>query len=536
MLNARYQPAAPTVKPDDVALISPFALGRNKAFAAWVERIDEKSRRKLALDADDEKARELQSAYMAYLRIRSGLTFNFVPLAFDQDQTEHWLNPNHILCPNYLKGVAYVGDSTKLPAIREAFLGARKGLIENDPAEFNKQTKLLVASIDQAVAAAKEKHPKTCYPSAADVARELSLNRSAPFLKTAYAAFAAAIAFLAAIGLKELATRRSIDRDELTGDRSIETGESKGATYLARFGYLALFAGMAMMIYGMYLRVMISGRPPVTNLYETLIWSSFAVAVVATVIGLTHRSTLVPFVGAVMLGLMTMFSSMIPVHYGASIEPLTAVLRTRYWLIIHVMTIVFSYGAAVLSFGIGLTAMTMYLFGLDRRETMKSLAHFSYRSIQVATLLLGAGTILGGVWAADSWGRFWGWDPKEIGALVAFLCYVIVLHARFVGLLKTFGMLAWSVLGFGGVAFAWYGVNFVLPVGLHSYGFGKGGVEYFAAATVAVLAFVALTASVHFARESRRSAARTAGGAGRVGTDLAVDASTGESRTLSAGV
>ena len=107
--------------------------------------------------------------------------------------------------------------------------------------------------------------------------------------------------------------------------------------------------------------------------------------------------------------------------------------------------------------------------------TVKPLSNFIYRAMQVGVLLVAAGTILGGVWADYSWGRFWGWDPKEVWALITLLVYLIPLHGRFAGWVSTFGLVAASVVCFLSVIMAWYGVNFVLGVGLHSYGFVEGG-------------------------------------------------------------
>jgi ABC-type transport system involved in cytochrome c biogenesis permease subunit len=106
---------------------------------------------------------------------------------------------------------------------------------------------------------------------------------------------------------------------------------------------------------------------------------------------------------------------------------------------------------------------------------VKPLSNFIYRTLQVGVLLVATGTILGGVWADVSWGRFWGWDPKEVWALITLLIYLIPLHGRFAGWVNTFWLVAASVLCFGVVLMSWYGVNFVLGVGLHSYGFTEGG-------------------------------------------------------------
>ena len=109
------------------------------------------------------------------------------------------------------------------------------------------------------------------------------------------------------------------------------------------------------------------------------------------------------------------------------------------------------------------------------RGQVKPLSNFIYRTMQVGVLLIAAGTILGGVWADYSWGRFWGWDPKEVWALITLLVYLIPLHGRFAGWVSTFGLVVASVVCFLSVVMAWYGVNFVLGVGLHSYGFVEGG-------------------------------------------------------------
>ncbi|MEA2631910.1 MAG: hypothetical protein QOE66_2129 [Chloroflexota bacterium] len=125
----------------------------------------------------------------------------------------------------------------------------------------------------------------------------------------------------------------------------------------------------------------------------------------------------------------------------------------------------------------------------ETAASIKPLANFIYRTMQVGVLLIAAGTILGGVWADYSWGRFWGWDPKEVWALITLLVYLIPLHGRFAGWVNTFGLVMASVACFLSVIMAWYGVNFVLGVGLHSYGFVEGGSQGVVGAVIlAVLA------------------------------------------------
>ncbi len=130
-----------------------------------------------------------------------------------------------------------------------------------------------------------------------------------------------------------------------------------------------------------------------------------------------------------------------------------------------------------------LTRMTAAQPRLDARgqamqataAQIKPLANFIYRAMQVGVLLVAAGTILGGIWADVSWGRFWGWDAKEVWALITLLVYLVPLHGRFAGWISTFGLVAASVVGYMSVLMAWYGVNFIISTGLHSYGFTEGG-------------------------------------------------------------
>jgi ABC-type transport system involved in cytochrome c biogenesis permease subunit len=111
-------------------------------------------------------------------------------------------------------------------------------------------------------------------------------------------------------------------------------------------------------------------------------------------------------------------------------------------------------------------------------EFCEMLGSFLYKVIQVAVLLLAAGTILGGLWADVSWGRFWGWDSKEVWALVSLLIYLAVLHGRYTGWFGNFGLSVGAVVGACSILMAWYGVNFVLGSGLHTYGEGVGGVQW----------------------------------------------------------
>jgi ABC-type transport system involved in cytochrome c biogenesis permease subunit len=135
---------------------------------------------------------------------------------------------------------------------------------------------------------------------------------------------------------------------------------------------------------------------------------------------------------------------------------------------------------------------------------IKPLSNFIYRAMQVGVLLVAAGTILGGVWADYSWGRFWGWDPKEVWALITLLVYLVPLHGRFAGWINTFSLVFASVICSLSVIMAWYGVNFVLPVGLHSYGFTEGGGQMSVFAVVAAVFAFPVAAAWRRSLASRR--------------------------------
>ena len=242
-----------------------------------------------------------------------------------------------------------------------------------------------------------------------------------------------------------------------------------------------VFAGLAFLIhnYGFALRCYITGRPPVSNMYETVIWVAWGVMLFAGIFYFLQRKKFILISGLIVSTLCLVVADRAPVILDPSLQPLEPVLRSNMWLIIHVMTITLSYAAFFLAFGIGDYGVFLAVRdSVGSRTKIRELAQVCYRLIQVGVVLLAAGTILGGVWADYSWGRFWGWDPKETWAFIALMGYLALLHARLTGWVREFGMLAWSIVAFSLVIMAWYGVNFVLGAGLHSYGFGAGGIEY----------------------------------------------------------
>jgi ABC-type transport system involved in cytochrome c biogenesis permease subunit len=248
-------------------------------------------------------------------------------------------------------------------------------------------------------------------------------------------------------------------------------------------------SGFLLQAAGLLARVLIAGRPPVTNMYESVIWVAFGTILFALIFEAIYKA------GSFLLGAVPVaVASLIladsqPVILDHSIHPLTPVLRDNFWLSTHVLSITLSYAAFALSLGVAHVALAQVIAG--RRPTV-ILYTYLYKTLQVGVLLLATGTILGGVWANYSWGRFWDWDPKETWALTALLGYLFLLHGRISGLWGGFGLAVGSVIAFMSVLMAWYGVNFVLGAGLHSYGFGTGGFPLVAAFVGCEILFVAI--------------------------------------------
>ncbi len=271
-----------------------------------------------------------------------------------------------------------------------------------------------------------------------------------------------------------------------------------------RFGWLVWFlpflAGFIFHTYGFYLRCVIAGRPPVTNMYESIIWVSWGVVFFSSVLFAIYRGWALPLTASAVAAFALVLGDSFPALLDPSISPLVPVLRSNFWLTIHVLTITLSYGAFLLAWGLGHAVIFQFAYGKSQPST---LSLYLYRALQIGVILLASGTVLGGVWANYSWGRFWGWDPKETWALIALLGYLIILHGRSAGWINNFGVGLGSVIAFLGVLMAWYGVNYVLAAGLHSYGFGGGGAPYVAAACLVDLAVISWAAIVYQSKNQK---------------------------------
>jgi cytochrome c-type biogenesis protein CcsB len=265
----------------------------------------------------------------------------------------------------------------------------------------------------------------------------------------------------------------------------------KRGRLLQTVGVAVALLGLAFHSGGIAMRCMIAGRPPVTNMYESIIWVSFAVSFFGMIFFTRYRARMYLLAALPVTLIALLLVHQMPIAMPSSIDPLVPVLRDNFWLTVHVLTITLSYAAFALAMGFGHILLWRYARNPTAARADAPMHFWLYRVLQLGVLLLAAGTILGGVWANYSWGRFWGWDPKETWALIALLCYILALHGRLAGWWTQFGLAVASVVCFLAVLMAWYGVNFVLGKGLHSYGFGIGGETYVTTFIVLDLLFVA---------------------------------------------
>lgn len=264
--------------------------------------------------------------------------------------------------------------------------------------------------------------------------------------------------------------------------------DGKGGRVIQGSTAFIFMIAVAYVLAGITHRYMITGRPPVSNLYDTIPFiTAGAVVVLGIAEFLTRRRILLSLGAAVgVIGLFFAFRFELG-DAQDNMDPLRAVLDSNYWLATHVVTITIGYSGGLIACFLSMTYVFLALAGVMKDP--KAFHRFMTRTvygITCFTLLFSlVGTVLGGIWANDSWGRFWGWDPKENGALLIVLWSLIILHCRLAGWMKGWGIHLMSILGGSVVVFSWWGVN-MLGVGLHSYGFveGESTVFFFYGATV----------------------------------------------------
>ena len=250
-----------------------------------------------------------------------------------------------------------------------------------------------------------------------------------------------------------------------------------GARWLTAGAWVTSGAGTILLVAGVVVRCVLLARAPVSTLYETILFITGVAVMVSLAIEWLNRER-VGLAMAAVLGALGMWLStryeLRDAAEGDTLKSLVAVLRTNFWLSTHVTTVTMGYAAGLLAAALAHVYLIGRMMGrFADPSARKSLSRMIYGVICFGLLFSVVGTILGGIWANDSWGRFWGWDPKENGALMIVLAELFILHARLGGFIKDFGIAMLSVVNGAVVVFSWWHVN-LLGVGLHSYGFTDG--------------------------------------------------------------
>jgi len=251
--------------------------------------------------------------------------------------------------------------------------------------------------------------------------------------------------------------------------------------YWATFGSTAVAATLC--VVAIVIRCIIMQRPPVGNLYDTVIFICATGVILSLIVEWMTRKSfalgLAPILGVALMFLARRYEVGDAVDH---LNPLVAVLDSNFWLATHVITITLGYSAGLMAAMLSCIYVLMRGLNLDgnNKDLRRSLTNAVYGSICLTVFLSLVGTVLGGIWANYSWGRFWGWDPKENGALMIVLWTLVILHARLGGIIKEWGLHLASMFTACIVVFSWWHVNF-LGVGLHNYGFtaGKGTIWLF---------------------------------------------------------
>lgn len=243
-----------------------------------------------------------------------------------------------------------------------------------------------------------------------------------------------------------------------------------------KLGFLSLLAlGVGFLIHTiiLILRCYILGRPPVSNMFETVVYVPWVAVVVGLIFYGASRSRII--LSSALIASLALLILLKLTQVDSRMENVQAVLDSQYWLIIHVLMVVGSYGAFAVCGILGHFYLIHNSFKNKNTDSSSKIAKGILHTMYVGVALLIPGTILGGVWAAESWGRFWDWDPKESWAFISACVYLLFIHAYTFHYIRDFGLAIGSVAGLMAISFTWYGVNYVLGTGLHSYGFGSGG-------------------------------------------------------------
>ncbi|HEY6154159.1 MAG TPA: cytochrome c biogenesis protein CcsA, partial [Candidatus Udaeobacter sp.] len=265
------------------------------------------------------------------------------------------------------------------------------------------------------------------------------------------------------------------------------------SSILRRSAFYLLLLALAIHTFGLFSRMYLQERPPVTNLYSSAIFIGWGAVIVALILERIFKDG----IGAACAGAIGFVTLIIAHHLagsGDTLEMLQAVLDTNIWLATHVVAITTGYSAMFLAGMLAIIYVVRGVFTTSlKKQTADSLSRMTYGVVCFATLFSFVGTVLGGIWADQSWGRFWGWDPKENGAVLIVLWCAIILHARWGGFIRQRGLMIMALFGNIVTSFSWFGVN-MLGVGLHSYGFMQKAFPWLVGFMISQLALMTIAA------------------------------------------
>lgn len=446
---------------------SPMNLLGNDRLGLLIQDIKAKREAEEKLNPFDQAVQTLENQLLAFQGVRSGLALRVLPPA--DDQSTAWRDLTQV-----------DGEfRDKFQVISQKFIALAVAMNRADKGAEGEARGEMKAAVDDYIKKVESSYGD--YAHATKIKAELFYNRSHPF-RWAWGMYLVALILFSF---------------SYFGSRSA----------WEKMAWPALALGFVAHTVGFGLRVYILERAPVTNMFETVVWVAWVTLILATVFYKINRSKILPVAASMVAVLSLILCDVSSSVLDDTLTPLEPVLRDNFWLLTHVVIIVSSYAAFFLAFFIA--DILLYYFLKDEKGYQVQIqqgVQAIYRSIQVGVVLLATGVILGGVWADYSWGRFWGWDPKETWAFIALLGYLVILHGRLAGWLRGFGLTVSAIVAFSLVLMAWYGVNFVLGAGLHTYGFGAGGVEY---VTGFVVVHMLLVAYVTTLRQSRLKASKT---------------------------
>ena len=265
--------------------------------------------------------------------------------------------------------------------------------------------------------------------------------------------------------------------------------------------FALLVLGFGAMTWGIGMRWAAGERIPAANMYESLLFLAWGVGLFAVIAYALLKNRIVVINAAAMSALTMALTDLLPMD--RFIHPIAPVLAGTPWLAIHVPIIMVGYAVLALGLVVAHMQIGFAAFGQGRGALVEKMYELLYWYMFVGSIFLLAGILTGSVWAASSWGRYWGWDPKEVWSLVAFLAYMAILHLKVDKVIGTFGAAAISILAFQTILMTYLGVNYVLNVGMHSYGMGDSPIVKWMIVTALVELVFLVVAGVAW-RDRRR--------------------------------